>query len=57
LRLAQRESAAVLVNGDSHLNTPISGMEAGADDLIAKPFTSNILLAKLDQVLRQAGRQ
>ena len=47
----------VLVSGDSRRETLISGMEAGADDFIAKPFTSNILLAKLDKVLRQAGRQ
>ncbi len=47
----------VLVSGDSRREILICGMEAGADDFIAKPFTSKVLLAKLDKVLRQAGRQ
>jgi PleD family two-component response regulator len=44
----------VLMSGDSRRDTLIHGIEAGATDFLAKPFTREVLRAKLDKVLRRA---
>jgi CheY-like chemotaxis protein len=45
----------VLMSGDSRRDTLLSGIEAGATDFIAKPFTREVLRTKLDKVLHRAG--
>ncbi len=47
------DTPVVLISGDARRETLISGMEAGAADFIAKPFTLEVLRGKLDKVLRQ----
>jgi CheY-like chemotaxis protein len=44
----------VLMSGDSRRDTLLHGIEAGASDFLAKPFTRDVLRAKLDKVLRRA---
>lgn len=44
----------VLMSGDSRRDTLLLGIEAGASDFLAKPFTREVLRAKLDKVLRRA---
>jgi CheY-like chemotaxis protein len=43
----------IIVSGDSRRETLLSSIRAGASDFIAKPFTHEILRAKLGKVLRQ----
>jgi CheY-like chemotaxis protein len=43
----------VLMSGDSRRDTLLSGIEAGATDFMAKPFTREVLRTKLDKVLRR----
>ena len=38
--------------GDAHT---VRGLRAGADDYVAKPFTKNELLARVDALLRRAN--
>jgi PleD family two-component response regulator len=42
----------IIVSGDSRRETLLSSMRAGASDFIAKPFTHEILRAKLGKILR-----
>jgi PleD family two-component response regulator len=44
----------VLMSGDSRRDTLIHGIEAGASDFLAKPFSREVLRSKLDKVLRRA---
>jgi PleD family two-component response regulator len=44
----------VLMSGDSRRDTLINGIEAGATDFLAKPFTREVLRTKLDKVLHRA---
>jgi CheY-like chemotaxis protein len=43
----------IMVTGDSRRETFLTSIEAGADDFIAKPFSSGALQAKLDRALRR----
>lgn len=43
----------IIMSGDSRRETLLSSIRAGASDFIAKPFTHEILRAKLGKVLRQ----
>jgi CheY-like chemotaxis protein len=42
----------ILMTGDSRRERLMSSIEAGAADFLAKPFTSQVLKAKLEKVLR-----
>jgi CheY-like chemotaxis protein len=42
----------IMVSGDSRRETLLSSIRAGASDFIAKPFTQEILRAKLGKILR-----
>jgi PleD family two-component response regulator len=44
----------IIVSGDSRRETLLSTIRAGASDFIAKPFTHEILRAKLVKVLQQS---
>jgi len=44
----------ILMSGDSRRETLLSGIEAGATDFMAKPFTREVLRTKLDKILRPA---
>ena len=46
----------IIVSGDSRRETLLSSIRAGASDFIAKPFTHEILRAKLGKVLRQPAQ-
>lgn len=46
----------IIVSGDSRRETLLSSIRAGASDFIAKPFTHEILRAKLVKVLRQPAQ-
>jgi CheY-like chemotaxis protein len=43
----------IILSGDSRRETLLSSIRAGASDFIAKPFTQEILRAKLGKILRQ----
>jgi PleD family two-component response regulator len=43
----------ILMSGDSRRETLVSGIQAGAADFIAKPFTRDILRSKLDKLVRR----
>ena len=60
LREQQRYTPVLLLTARSRPEDVLEGMEAGADDYLAKPFDLNILLVRLKSLLRrmvwQAGR-
>jgi DNA-binding response OmpR family regulator len=43
----------IVTSGDSRREALIRSFQAGASDFIAKPFTRDVLRAKLDKILRQ----
>ena len=45
----------IIMSGDSRRETLISSLKAGAADFIAKPFTREVLRAKLQRVLQRAA--
>jgi CheY-like chemotaxis protein len=45
----------IIMSGDARRETLISSLKAGASDFIAKPFTREVLRAKLDRVLQRAA--
>jgi len=46
----------VLMTGDDDRNTEIEGLRSGADDHLAKPLDPDVLLARLQAVLRRHAR-
>jgi len=42
----------ILLTGSSADDTRLSGIEGGADDYITKPFSSELLLARVDNILK-----
>ena len=57
LRTARPEIGIVLVSGQGEAVDRIAGLEAGADDYVAKPFAPAELLARIDAVLRRRWPQ
>lgn len=45
----------LMLTARSEENDMVSGLEAGADDYIAKPFSNRVLLARIRSLLRRAG--
>lgn len=56
LRRQGRSMPALLVTARTEVNDRVSGLEAGADDYIPKPFAMEELLARVRALLRRAGR-
>lgn len=58
LRQIRRRSAipVIMLTARTEHGDRISGLNAGADDYLAKPFSPDELLARVQAVLRRAGR-
>ncbi|MCU1253464.1 MAG: DNA-binding response regulator [Edaphobacter sp.] len=57
LREAQRYTPVLLLTARSRPEDVLEGIEAGADDYLAKPFDLNILLVRLKSLLRRTAWQ
>lgn len=54
----QREDLAILIlTGRSDDSDKVSGLDLGADDYLVKPFGPDVLLARINAVLRRCNRQ
>jgi len=51
--LATRKAALILLSSNDDENLRIKGLEAGADDFIAKPYSPRELLARLKAITRR----
>jgi type IV pilus assembly protein PilB len=56
-RKTTQDLGVVLVTGQDDRETELTGLAAGADDYLAKPVDPDVLLARLDAVLRRKGRE
>lgn len=55
---ARREDMAILIlTGRSDDSDKVSGLDLGADDYLVKPFGPDVLLARINAVLRRCFRQ
>jgi DNA-binding response OmpR family regulator len=57
LRAAQRYTPVLMLTARSRPDEVLEGIEAGADDYLAKPFDLNILLVRLKSLLRRTTWQ
>jgi DNA-binding response OmpR family regulator len=57
LREAQRYTPVLMLTARSHPEDVLAGLEAGADDYLAKPFDLNILLVRIKSLLRRTAWQ
>jgi len=57
LREAQRYTPVLMLTARSRPEDVLEGIEAGADDYLAKPFNLNILLVRLKSLLRRTAWQ
>jgi DNA-binding response OmpR family regulator len=57
LREAQRYTPVLMLTARSRPEEVLEGIEAGADDYLAKPFDLNILLVRLKSLLRRTTWQ
>jgi DNA-binding response OmpR family regulator len=57
LREAQRYTPVLMLTARSRPEEVLEGIEAGADDYLAKPFDLNILLVRLKSLLRRTAWQ
>jgi DNA-binding response OmpR family regulator len=57
LRAAQRYTPVLMLTARSRPDEVLEGIEAGADDYLAKPFDLNILLVRLKSLLRRTAWQ
>jgi DNA-binding response OmpR family regulator len=57
LREAQRYTPVLLLTARSRPEDILEGLEAGADDYLAKPFDLNILLVRIKSLLRRTTWQ
>ncbi len=56
-RAAQRNMPVLILTARSAWHEKVAGMDAGADDYLAKPFHMEELLARLRALLRRLGNQ
>src|SRR6202046_1314282 len=57
LREAQRYTPILMLTARARPEEVLEGIEAGADDYLAKPFDLNILLVRLKSLLRRTAWQ
>ena len=57
LREAQRYTPVLMLTARSRPEDVLEGIEAGADDYLAKPFDLNILLVRIKSLLRRTAWQ
>src|SRR5277367_3379169 len=57
LREAERYTPVLMLTARSRPEEVLEGIDAGADDYLAKPFDLNILLARLKALLRRTAWQ
>ena len=50
-----RNIAILMLTARSEEEDMVSGLEAGADDYVAKPFSNKVLLARVRSLLRRSG--
>ena len=53
---ATRESSIIIISAKGEEADIITGLELGADDYLAKPFSPNILISRVRAVLRRLGQ-
>lgn len=56
LRAAGKMLPVIVLSARGHVESRIAGLEAGADDYLAKPFSMAELLARVQALLRRASR-
>jgi two-component system phosphate regulon response regulator PhoB len=52
---ATNRMSVIMLSGQADANDRVTGLKAGADDYIAKPFANNELLARVQAVLRRSS--
>ena len=57
LRGQDAELPVILLTARGEEYDQLQGFSSGADDYIAKPFSTKVLLARMEAVLRRAGRE
>ena len=57
LRAAGKNLPVIVLSARGEVDARIKGLEAGADDYLAKPFSVAELLARVQALLRRASRQ
>lgn len=55
LRQAGRASPVLMLTAKSQDRDVVAGLDAGADDYLAKPFSFEVLLARIRALLRRPG--
>ncbi len=53
---AESQTPVIMLTAKSQLEDKVSGLKAGADDYITKPFEMREVLARIEAVLRRADR-
>lgn len=51
--ISGREDAVIILTARGDLDDRVAGLEAGADDYLAKPFSLNELLARMHAIIRR----
>lgn len=57
LRQRSEDMAILILTGRSDDSDKVSGLDLGADDFLVKPFGPDVLLARINAVLRRCSRQ
>jgi DNA-binding response OmpR family regulator len=57
MRQRSEDMAILILTGRSDDSDKVSGLDLGADDFLVKPFGPDVLLARINAVLRRCSRQ